>query len=131
MFPCVNSELSDTSAHRANAGGGGRGTMDMCACVCVCVPELTATPLLDCADELKPRPAVSEGISPLNDTKLQGSTSAQHIHCCLCRLNWIAFGLNGGGGRGELRCDRFGIQPMNSNENKQKVGILSIKFCIS
>lgn len=66
----------------------------MCVCVCTCarVYVLTETPLLDCADELKPWPAVSEGISPLNDTKLQGSTSAQHIHRCLCCFNWIAFG---------------------------------------
>lgn len=70
-------------AYYADVKGDGR-----CACVCVCV--LTETPLLNCADELKPWPAVSEGISPLNDTKLQGSTSAQHIHCCLCCFNWIA-----------------------------------------
>lgn len=48
------------------------GTGDADVYVCV----LTETPLLDCVDELKPWPAVSEGISPLNDTKLQGSTLA-------------------------------------------------------
>lgn len=71
-------------ARHANANGD-RGTS-----VCVRMSWLKLS-LLDCADELKPWPAVSEGISPLNDTKLQGSTSAQHIHCCLCCLNWIVF----------------------------------------
>lgn len=65
---------------------------DVEARVCVCVCVLTETPLLHCADELKPWPAVSEGISPLNDTKLQGSTSAQHIRRCLRCSNWIKFG---------------------------------------
>lgn len=74
-------------AYYADAKGDGRRA---CVCMCACVRVLTETPLLDCADELKPWPAVSEGISPLNDTKLQGSTSAQHIHCCLCCFNWIA-----------------------------------------
>lgn len=48
--------------------------------------------LLHCADEQKPRPAASEGIKPLNDTKLQGSPSAQRIQRCLRRFNGIAVG---------------------------------------
>lgn len=59
----------------------GGGTVDVRVCV-----------LLDCADEQKPWPAVSEGIKPLNDTKLQGSPSAQRIQRCLCRFNGIASG---------------------------------------
>lgn len=62
-------------------GEWGGGTVDVRACV-----------LLDCADEQKPWPAVSEGIKPLNDTKLQGSPSAQRIRRCLCRFNGIASG---------------------------------------
>lgn len=61
---------------------------------CAWVYVLTETPLLHCADE--PWPAVSEGISPLNDTKLQGSTSAERIHCCLHCFNWIEFGWTAG-----------------------------------
>lgn len=60
----------------------GGGKLYMCM---VCV-------FLNCADEQKPWSAVSEGIKPLNDTKLQGSPSAQRIQRCLCHFNGIAFG---------------------------------------
>lgn len=83
MFPAwteTERRLTVGRRDRALVCEGG-GAVDVRVCV-----------LLHCADEQKPRPAVSEGIKPLNDTKLQGSPSAQRIQRCLRRFNGIAFG---------------------------------------